>query len=353
MKRGLMRTALVVAAVLLMAIPAVAKDKVITWKVQGFVPAGMLYHETLERMAEEVKKATNGRLVFEVHPAGSLVPPFEGLKAVSDGVYDANFGYSAQWVGKIPVAPLFTAAPGGFNVVGMQMWLDYGGGHDLWQKTYEKYGFNVKVFIAAPIAMENFMWAKEPLKTIEDFKGKKLRMMPLMGDVLSKHGMSVKFMPGGEIMPNLQRGVLDAAEYSIPAFDKTMGIWEVCKYVMLPGIHQPCSQLELVVNKKSYEALPDDLKTQLKAGIAASRINEWLWMEQKNLEAVEFFKKNGIETVIMEPETVQTFVKWAHEYLDELSAKDEWFGKVWNSQKAFGKTWYPYYNAYTLPHKTD
>ena len=78
-----------------------------------------------------------------------------------------------------------------------------------------------------------------------------MRMMPLMGDVLAKHGMSVIFVPGGEIMPNLNRGVLDAAEYSIPAFDKTLGIWEVCKYVMLPGIHQPTSQIELVINKAS------------------------------------------------------------------------------------------------------
>ena len=119
--------------------------------------------------------------------------------------------------------------------LGMQMWLNEGGGAELWQEVYDEAGFNVKILIAAPIAMENFMWAKKPIRKIEDFKGLKMRMMPLMGDVLQKHGMSVIFVPGGEIMPNLNRGVLDAAEYSIPAFDKTLGIWEICKYVMLPG----------------------------------------------------------------------------------------------------------------------
>jgi TRAP-type mannitol/chloroaromatic compound transport system substrate-binding protein len=350
MKKKAIQILLIVVMVCFFVSVGLAADKVIKWKVQGFVPAGMLYHETLERLAAKVKEASGGRLVFEVHPAGSLVPPFEGIKAVSDGVYQANFGYSAQWVGKIPVAPLFSAAPGGFNALGMQMWLNEGGGAELWQEVYDEAGFNVKILIAAPIAMENFMWAKKPIRKIEDFKGLKMRMMPLMGDVLQKHGMSVIFVPGGEIMPNLNRGVLDAAEYSIPAFDKTLGIWEICKYVMLPGIHQPGTQIELIVNKKAYAALPDDLKQALEGAVARSRIDEWLWMEQKSIEAVEFFKANGIEFVTMEPETVATLVKWAHEYLDERAAKDPTFAKVWNSQKEFGKKWFPYHNLYTLSH---
>ena len=343
--------ALFIAGVFISSTTAgVAKEKVIKWKVQGFVPAGMLFHETLLHVADEVKKATGGRLVWEVYPAGALVPPFEGLKAVSDGVYEANFGYAGQWVGKIPVAPLFCAIPGGFNTLDMQMWLNHGGGKELYQEMYDRYGFNVKVFLTAPITMENFMWAKKPLRRIEDFKGVKMRMMPLMGDVLSKHGMAVVFMPGGEIMPNLHRGVIEAAEYSIPAFDKTLGIWEVCKYVMLPGIHQPASQQELLVDKKAYEALPDELKIALEVTIGKMRLQEWLWMESKNIEAVEFFKEKGIETVVMDPLTVQTMVKWAEDYLDEKAAEDEFFAKVWNSQKAFGKKWYPFAKTYHLPH---
>lgn len=343
-------TLFAVALVLFFLTPASAKDKVVKWKVQGFVPAGMLFHETLVRLADKVEKATDGKLVFEVHPAGALVPPFEGIKAVSNGAYQAQFSYSAMYVGKIPVAPLFTAAPGGLNALGMQMWFDHGGGLELYQKVYDESGFNVKVLLAAPIAMEDFMWAKKPLRKIEDFKGLKMRMMPLMGDVLQEHGFSVIFCPGGEIMPNLQRGVLDAAEYSIPAFDKTMGIWEVCKYVMLPGIHQPASQLELIVNKDAYAKLPDNLKKGLKAAVAQSRLEEWLWMEKKNMEAVQFLKEQGVTFVRMDPETIATMQKWADEYLDKRAAEDETFAEVWNSIKAFGEQWYPYHNLYSLPH---
>ena len=162
MMKRVIRVLLIAAMICSFAGVSVAADKVIKWKVQGFVPAGMLYHETLERLAAEVAKATNGRLVFEVFPAGALVPPFEGLKAVSRGVYQANYGYAGQWVGKIPVAPLFCSVPGGFNALDMQMWLNEGGGKELYQEMYDKYGFNVKVLISDPISMENFMWAKSP-----------------------------------------------------------------------------------------------------------------------------------------------------------------------------------------------
>jgi len=194
------------------------------------------------------------------------------------------------------------------------------------------------------------MWAKKPIRKLEDFKGLKMRMMPLMGDVLQEHGFSVIFCPGGEIMPNLQRGVLDAAEYSIPAFDKTLGIWEVCKYVMLPGIHQPASQTELIINKEAYAALPDDLKAALKAAVSQSRLDEWLWMEQKNIEAVKFLKDKGIVWVTMDPETITTMQKWAAEYLDKRASKDKNFAKVWNSIQTFGEQWYPYHKLYSLPH---
>lgn len=343
---------LIIVMVLCVPSLGLTKGKVIRWKVQGFVPAGMLFHDALVHMADEVKKNTDGRLVWQVFPAGALVPPFEGVKAVSDGVYQANFGYSAQWVGKIPgsVAPLFCSVPGGFNAIGMQMWLEHGGGKELHQEMFDRNGFKVKVFYGPPISMENFMWAKKPLRTLEDFKGLKMRMMPLMGDVLSKHGMSVVFMPAGEIMPNLQRGVIDAAEYSIPAFDKTLGIWEVCKYVTLPGIHQPTGQVEVLVNKKAYAALPDDLKSKLETAIYKARFKEYLWMESKNLDAVEFFNQKGIKTVVMERETISTMTKWANDYLDELAAKDEFFKKVWESQKAFGEKWYPFVETHNLPH---
>jgi TRAP-type mannitol/chloroaromatic compound transport system substrate-binding protein len=350
MKRLVFKALLILSILLFVASPSLSKEKVIKWKVQGFVPAGMIFHDLLVHTAEEVEKLTDGRLIWEIHPGGALVPPMEGLKAVSDGVYDVNYGYAGMWIGKIPVAPLFSSVPGGFNSYDTLMWQEHGGGKELYQEMFDRYGYKVKAFHGAPISMENFMWAKKPIRTLEDFKGLRMRMMPLMGDVLTSHGLSVVFMPGGEIMPSLQRGVIDAAEFACSCVDKTLGIWEVCKYIMLPGIHQPAGCAEILINKKAYNALPDDLKVKVEAAISNARFKDWLWMESENLKAVEFFKKKGIETVMMDPKTVKTMVGWAHEYLDKKAEEDEFFAKVWNSQKAFGKQWYPFAREHNLPH---
>ena len=127
------------AFVSLLAIPAAfAKDKVIHWRAQGCVPNGMLFHECLERLAKTVNDASNGRLVWEIFPSGTFVPGFEGLKAVSDGIYQVNYGYPGQWVGKIQTAAIMNSVPGGFNSYGMQMWHEYGGGKELYQEMYDQ-----------------------------------------------------------------------------------------------------------------------------------------------------------------------------------------------------------------------
>lgn len=326
------------------------KDQVIRWRGQGFVPAGMLYHETFQRTVDEIKKATNGRLIIEAHPANTFVPSLRGLRAVSDNVYQVNYSYSGLWIGDMLAAPLFTSIPGGFNTLGMDMWIEQGGGKELWQEMYDRAGYNVKLFPAAMLAMENFMWSKRPIRTIDDMKGIRMRMMPLMGDVLQANGLSVHFMPAGEIMPNLQRGVIDAAEYSTPGFDKTLGIWEVCKHVVTPGIHQPSSNIEMLINKNAWNSLPDELKPVVEAAIAKARFENSLWLRKKDMEAVEFFREKNINFNVMEPEAVDTLIQWSNAYLDKLSEKDEFFAKVWNSIKEFSSVWYPHNNFYTLRH---
>lgn len=351
MKRKMSVAVLVVALVVFAASSVVfAKEKVIRWNVQGCVPAGMLFHECLERLAKTVNDASNGRLIWEIHPGGTFVPAFEGLKAVSDGIYQVNYGYPGQWVGKIQTAAIINSVPGGFNSYGMQMWHEYGGGKELYQEMYDQAKYNVKVFREASCSMENFQWSKKPLRKIEDFKGVKLRMMPLMGDVLTKHGFSVAFVPASEIMPDLQRGVLDAAEYSISAFDLTLGLHEVCNYVMLPGIHQPTGSLEVLINKDAWNALPDDLKKIVEVAINKMRFDNMMFMDARNIEAVQEFERRGVNRINMDPEAVKTMIGWVEEYLDEVAQKDQFFAKVRASQKAFAEKWYPYISEHTLKH---
>ncbi len=350
--RGFLILSLIFAITAAFPPPTLAQPAVkpIVWKVQGFVPAGLFFHDLLVRLAADIEKMTGGRLVWKVHPAGALSPPFEALDAVSKGVFEANYGYSAQWIGKIPVSPLFCSVPGGFSTFDFVMWVNHGGGKELWQEMYDRYKFNVKMIHAGTISMEIFMWAKKPLRTIDDFKGIKMRMMPLMGHVLSAKGLSVVFMPAAEILPALERGVIDAAEYSVPIFDLKAGYGDVCKYYHYPGIHQPTGQPELLVNKDVWNKLPDDLKLIVEKVCHLHVFDSWHYGDDQNIKALAEFEKKGNIKVVMDPKTVETFTAWAWEYLDAQSAKDPFFKKVWDSQKAWMRTWYPYMQAIRMPY---
>ena len=335
----------------LFAYPGFAEEKAIHWKVQGFMPAGMMLHQTFVRLADEVKTVTNGRLVFDVYPGGALVPGNEMAKATSEGVLQAAYILADLNVGTIPVAPMFTSVPGGFDPWGQTMWYENGGGKQLLQEMYDKYGFNVKSYPLFSVGMENFMWSKKPIKTLADLKSSKMRMLPFMGDVLTKHGFSVVNMPAGEIIPNLQRGVIQAAEYSSPSVDRSMGFHEICKYVIVPGVHQPSGTNLFIVNKNAYNSLPADLKVLLDTAIVSASAKNGLWIAQQNIDAVNFYMSKGVKIVRLDQKTQDTLIQWAVEYMTELSAKDAFFTKVWKSVQDYGKIYYPFANDYSIIHK--
>ncbi len=325
----------------------VPKAEVIRWKIQGFTPPGTLFQDWLEDFAEIVKDVSQGRLVLEVFPPGAIAPSFEALNAIRDGILDAHWGYPGMWIGQNIAAPLFNSVPGGFLVQDALMWMKHGGGLELWNEMHAPY--NAKVLTAGLIGMEIFMWANEPLRTIDNMKGKKLRMMPIMGDILNANGLSVAFIPAAEIIPSLERKVLDAAEYSIPAFDITLGFQDVAKYYHYPGIHQPASFLELVINKDKWNALPDDLKRAVEYACDISLLRIMTSNEAQNIETLKKFEQMGIKQVVMEQEDVETMVRWAEEWMENKAKENPFFAKVRKSQIDFAKWWYPYKEATSLP----
>ncbi len=323
--------------------------EVITWKVQGFTPAGTLYDDWGKHLANLITELSGGRLVIEWYPSGAIVPAFEAPAAVRDGILDAEFGYSGIWAGIKFAAPLFTATPGLFSDArDMLMWLWHGGGMELWSEMVADY--NVVVFPAGLIDSEIFMWSNEPLRTLEDLKGKKLRMMPLMGKILEEKGYSVVFLPGGEIIPSLERGVIDAAEYSIPAFDITLGFQDVAKYYHFPAIHQPSGVQEFVINKDKWNALPDDLKRIVEYATQINLLYTWTQQGALNIKALEEFEKMGLEKVVMEEEAVKEMMRWIDEWFAEKSKEDPFLARVRESQIEFAKWWFPYKQSMMLPY---
>ena len=268
------------------------------WTMQGFTPEGTLCQNWAHNWAELVETLSRGRIKIDVYPPGSIVPSLEGIYAVRDGVLDVHFGYAGMWIGHELAAPLFCSVPGLMSPQDMVQWLYQGGGIELWQEMAD--GVNAKVIPTAILGMEGFMWANEPLQSIADFKGKTLRMMPLMGEVLQEYGSSmgiaVEFLPGAEIVPALERGVVDAAEYAIPALDKDFGFHDVAKYYHFPGIHQPCSTCDVMINKNKWDELPEDLQEIVLIASEVSVLRNWTECERKNIEALNYFEEVGVQS---------------------------------------------------------
>jgi TRAP-type mannitol/chloroaromatic compound transport system substrate-binding protein len=338
---------------LLAAGSAGAAEKIV-WKGQSTWPAGMpILQEGAEYFAKKVGELSGGRLVIEMHGAGSFVPAFELIEAVNRGIVDVACGWAGYWRGKFPASPLFGAVEGGPERMEYLSWVLAGGGLELWQEMYDQKNWQVKVLppYSAHTA-ENLAWSNKPIRTLQDFKGLKFRTAGVYwGKVLTKMGASVVTLAGPEVIPALQRKVIDAAEWSMPCIDIKMGFHDVCKYLVIPGVHQPSSLDETLIYKKSWDTLPADLKAIVTTAARDSSLYIMSREMELNPPALKFFKDKGIEVITLSPEVLTRAKALADELFNETAATDPFFAKVLNSQRKFAKTWQDYAEAFKIVYK--
>lgn len=317
----------------------------IKWKGQTTWPAGMpILQESAEYFAKRVKELSNGRLEIEMNAAGAIVPAFELIDAVNKGIVDVACGWAGYWRGKFPASPLFGAIEGGPDTMEYLAWIMVGGGLELWQEMYDQKNWQVKVLPPySAHGPENLAWSNKPIRTLEDFKGLKFRTAGYYwGKVLTKMGASVVTLPGGEVIPALQRRVIDAAEWSMPCIDIKMGFHDVCKYLIIPGVHQPSSLDETLIYKKSWDSLPADLKAIVWTAARDSSLYIMTREMELNPPAMKFFKEKGIQIISISPEVLRKAKSLADELFNETAATDPFFAKVLSSQRRFSKTWSEY-----------
>lgn len=304
-----------------------------TWKVQGYTAAGTYFDTMGQNLANAITEASNGRLKIEWYAADSIVAVAENANAVRDGVLDAAFDYAGLYTSLNDAFALFCSSPGLFSdPFDMYTWQTEGGGLELWQEMWDSYGMNGHLILAGLHDQEDWLWSNKPIETIDDMKGITLRMMPLMGTILADHGLSVAFVSGTEIVSSMERGVIDAGEYSIPALDKTFGFQDVAKYYARPGIHQPTASVSLNVNKDKWEELPDDLKRIVEACCHENVLNFWTFGTMANIDAIEYFDEIGAVQTTLTDETVDTLLKWIDDWYEKECPKNEWLDKVHTSQ---------------------
>ena len=306
---------------------------------------------TIKYVADRLEPASEGKLKLKLYEPGKLVPTLEILDAVSSGKADAGYSVSGYWTGKLPAAPLFSSVPFGPEAGEYLAWMMYGNGKTLYQQMYDEGGYNVKVLVCGVIAPETSGWFINKVTKAEDFKGLKIRFFGLGGDVLKKMGASTTLLPGGEIFPALQKNVIDASEYSMPAIDEKLGFYKIAKHNYFPGWHQQATVYELLINKDRWNQLSSGQQLLFEMACNDATTNSIAEGEYVQFASMKRMQDKGVELVKWSPEMLAAFEKAWKEVAVELSAKDKFFAKIWQDLSAFRKNYKIWKDHAFLPRK--
>ncbi len=331
---------------LTMAGSALGADKFV-WKMASSWPKGTVLQEIADDFAARVTTMSNGRLTIKSYPAGVLMGALEVTDAARMGTIDAAHSSPTYSVGQLPAAPLFGYVPFGMETIPYLTWMYEGEGRALLQKLYEKYDFGY-VAPCGILPTEDLAWSNKPITTMEDFKGLKFRTSGYWGEILSAAGASVMMLPAGEVYEALQRNVLDAGEFSIPSIDKDLAFYEIADYLLVPGIHQTSTFLDIKINKRSWTKLSEDLKEIVRVASEASTMRLLTMCISRDVPALEFFREKGVKIQYLDPKIQKELSIKAEALMAAKAAKDPFFKEVWASQKKF-RTEYDSYKKLMTP----
>jgi len=294
-RRKLLKGAAVGASAL--SVPMISTAQTTTLRFQSTWPAKDIFHEFAQDYAKKINDMAGGRLKIEVLPAGAVVPAFQLLDAVAKGTLDGGHGVVAYWYGKNQAVALWGSGPAfGMDANMVLAWHNYGGGKELLDEIYKSLNLDVVSKLYGPMPTQPLGWFKKPVAKVEDLKGLKFRTVGLAVDVFTEMGVAVNPLPGGEIVPALDRGLLDAAEFNNASSDRVLGFPDVAKNCMLQSFHQSSEQFEVLFNKTKYDALPAELKAIIDyATQAASADMSWKAADRYAKDYAEMASKQGVK----------------------------------------------------------
>ena len=308
-------------------------------KMQGAWGAKDIFNEMAEEYVKRVNEMAGGRLRIDYLVAGAVVKPFEVMDATSKGILDASHGVPVYWYGKSKVASLFGSGPiNGCDAPQTLAWINRGGGMALYNELLEKIHLDVVGFFCMPMPTQPLGWFKKPITSAAGLKGLKYRTVGLAADLFQEMGAKVTQLPGGEIIPALEKGVIDAFEFNNPTSDMRFGAQDVIKNYMLGSYHQAMEFFEIAFNKKKWATIPKDLQAILQYGVeAASSSNWWTAMDNYSRDLQELITKHKVN-VIRTPKSIMAEQLKAWDVLTaRLSKEDPFFAKVVESQRAWAK----------------
>ena len=310
-----------------------------TLRFQSTWPAKDIFHEYALDFAKKVNDMTGGELRIEVLPAGAVVPAFQLLDAVSKGTLDGGHGVVVYHYGKNAALALWGSGPSfGMDANMLLSWHKYGGGKEMLDELYKVVGANVKSYVYGPMPTQPLGWFKKPITKTEDLKGLKYRTVGISIDMFTAMGVSVNALPGGEIIPAMDRGLLDAAEFNNASSDRLLGFPDVSKVCMLQSFHQNAEQFEILFNGTKYNAMPAKLRSILDYAVEASSADmSWKAVDRYSSSYEEMQAKQGVKFYKTPDSVLRNQLKVFDEVVAKKSAENPLFKKIVDSQRAFAK----------------
>jgi TRAP-type mannitol/chloroaromatic compound transport system substrate-binding protein len=320
-----------------MGFPSIAKAAApITLRFQSTWPAKDIFHEYALDFAKKVNEMSDKQLKIEVLPAGSVVKAFDLLDAVSKGTLDGGHGVIAYWYGKNSAVALWGSGPAfGMDANMVLAWHYYGGGKELLDEIYKSLNLDVVSMMYGPMPTQPLGWFKKPVTKVEDLKGLKYRTVGLAVDIFKELGVAVNPLPGGEIVPAMDRGLLDAAEFNNASSDNLLGFPDVSKVCMLQSFHQPSEQFEILFNKKKYDSLDNELKAIIKYATQASSADmSWKAIDRYSQDYINMSGK-GVKFYKTPDSILKSQLAAWDKVVAAKSAENPAFKKVLESMREF------------------
>ncbi len=309
------------------------------WKMQSGWPSRDFFHESAVALSQKITEMAAGRLRIDLLPAGAVVGAFGIADAVNTGLLDAGHAVGVYAYAKSPTTSLFGTGPSfGMDAIDLLSWFYYGGGFQMYQDLLAKLKLNLVNFLMGPMPTQPLGWFRRPITKPEQFKGTKFRTVGLSAELFAELGASVVILPGGEIVPALERGVIDGAEFNNPSSDKVLGFPDVRKVYMLQSYHQPVESLEVNINKTKYDALPADLKAIVKWAIYAEGADfHYRAIARNSLDLEEMERQRGVRVFTTPREVLLAQLDAWDKVVAKRSKENPDFAKIVNSQKTWAR----------------
>lgn len=311
-----------------------AGDAPIRWRMTSTYPSTLLQIGTLgKQLSDEVYKISAGSMEFKFFEPGVLAPPFETFDAVSFGAVEVGWSTPGYWAGKEPALQLFASVPFGPSAPEYLAWYDYGGGRAMFEDLYHSH--NIHSVICGITPPEAAGWFKREIKTMEDFKGLKIRFFGLGAKVMEEVGAAPQLIAGGEIYQALELGTIDATEYAMPAVDERLGLYEVAQHYYFPGWHQQSTFFELMINLDAWNTLSDTQKHIVETTCSANVRRGLSEGEALQAAALARLEDRGVNIHTWKPEVLAGLRAAWKTVVADMAANDPEFNKVWTSLQDF------------------